>query len=103
MFINVFINRKRPGYDAASYAADSERMMALAQAQPGFVSYRRYSSGDGEDVSISEWESEDAARAWGRHPEHLAAQGRGRSDYYQSYTTYNCADPRISHFDRSDT
>ncbi len=65
MFVNVFINRKRPGFDAASYAADSARMMALAQAQPGFVSYRRYSSDDGEDVSISEWESEDAAQRLG--------------------------------------
>jgi heme-degrading monooxygenase HmoA len=101
VFLNVFINRKRDGHDAAAYAADSERMMALAQAQPGFVSYRHYSAPDGESVSISEWESEAAALAWKRNTDHTAAQGQGRADYYESYTSYSCAAPRVSHFDRS--
>jgi heme-degrading monooxygenase HmoA len=102
LFINVFINRKREDYDAAAYAADAERMVTLAQSQPGFVSYRRYSSGDGEDVSISTWQNEAAALAWGRHPEHRAAQARGRAEFYQSYTMYNCPEASVRQFDRTE-
>jgi len=101
MHITVFRNRKRAGMDAAGYADDSDRLVELASQLKGFLAYRRYTSEDGEAVSIAEWETEEDARAWGRHPEHVAAQGRGRQDYYESYTIYSCTDPRVTHFDRS--
>ena len=102
MFLVVFRNRKRPGMDAEGYADDSARLVDLASRQKGFLAYRRYTSEDGESLSIAEWETEEDARAWGRHPEHMVAQGKGRQDYYQSYTVYSCTDPRISHFDRDE-
>ena len=101
MHLTVFCNRKRAGLDLAAYGADSERMIELAKAQKGFLSYRRYTSDDGESVSIAEWETEADARAWGRHREHAAAQGKGRAEYYESYTVYSCTDPRISSFERN--
>lgn len=103
MHITVFRNRKRADMDTASYAVDTERLVELASRQTGFLAYRRYTSEDGEALSIAEWETEEDARAWGRHSEHLAAQGRGRRDYYESYTIYSCTSPRINHFDRSDS
>lgn len=102
MYLNVFRNRKRPGYDAAAYAADSARMMQLAKAHKGFISYRRYESEDGESVSISEWESAEDARAWWRHPEHAAVQARGRAEYYESYTVYSCDGALRREFVRSE-
>jgi heme-degrading monooxygenase HmoA len=103
MFLVVFRNRKRAGFDALAYAADAERMEALARSQPGFVSFKSYTSQDGEVIALSEWADEASARAWGSHPDHAAVQGRGHSHYYQDYTLFACADPRISHFDRSKT
>ncbi len=100
MFLNVFRNRKRAGIDLEAYGADAARMVAVAQTLPGFVSYQHFHATDGEAVSISEWASVEAAQAWARHPDHLAVQAKGRAEYYESYSSYCCADPRVSHFER---
>ena len=100
MYLVVFRNRKRPDMDAATYAADAERMVELARAQPGFLSFKSYTADDGEVIALSEWADEAAARGWGRHGEHLAVQGKGRNTYYQSYTLYGCDSPRTHHFER---
>jgi heme-degrading monooxygenase HmoA len=102
MFLVVFRNRKRSGIDPAAYDADAARMEQLASEQPGYISFKSYAADDDEVVAISEWQDEASARAWGRHAEHLAVQGRGREVYYQSYTLFACADPRVSQFERND-
>lgn len=102
MFLVVFRIRKRAGYDAAAYGAEAVRMEALARAQPGFLSFKGYTAEDGEVVAISEWADEAAARGWGRHVEHAATQRRGRDAYYQNFTLFACASPRIHRFERSD-
>ena len=101
MYMNVFRSRKRADLDQAAYAADDERMVALAAGQPGFISYKYYVAPDGETVAISIWESEEHARAWGKHPEHAAVQARGHSAYYESYTMFVCLDPAVSNFTRA--
>ncbi|WP_260924748.1 antibiotic biosynthesis monooxygenase family protein [Novosphingobium sp. 9] len=98
MYLNVFRSRKRADYDAAAYTADAARMIELAQAQPGFLAVKSYAAPDGETVTISEWESEAHAQGWGRHPEHALVQGRGRLEYYESYTMFTCAEPRVQRF-----
>ncbi len=100
MYVNVFRSRKRTDMDTAAYAADDERMTALAAAQPGFVSYQYFVAPDGETVAISVWESQDHARAWGAHPEHAAVRARGLAQYYDSYTMYVCLDPAVTSFTR---
>jgi heme-degrading monooxygenase HmoA len=100
MFLVVFRNRKRADVDAAAYAADADRMAQLAAAQPGYIAFKSYAADDGEVVAISEWRDETSARAWGRHEEHWSVQGRGREDYYESYTLFACAEPRVHHFER---
>lgn len=100
MFLVVFRNRKRPDIDQAAYDAEAEAMETLARAQPGYISFKGYRADDGEVIALSEWEDEASARAWGRLAEHRAAQQRGRSDYYQEYTLFACADPRIHRFAR---
>ncbi|MEO6093310.1 MAG: antibiotic biosynthesis monooxygenase [Novosphingobium sp.] len=101
MFLVVFRNRKRAGLDASAYDADAARMEALAFAQPGFLSFKSYTAEDAEVVAISEWASEEAARSWGRNVEHAAVQAKGRGDYYESYTLFACASPRVHRFERT--
>ena len=101
MFLVVFRNRKRAAIDAAAYCADADRMEALAREQPGFLSFKSYTSDDGEVIALSEWESAEAARAWGQQPDHAATQARGRAEYYQDYTLYACDNPRTHAFERN--
>jgi heme-degrading monooxygenase HmoA len=103
MFLVVFRNRKRPDMDEAAYAADAAAMEAMAAAQPGFLSFKSYIADDGEVIALSEWESEDAARGWGRVEEHRGVQARGRAEYYADYTLFACADPRIHRFVSKDS
>lgn len=100
MFLVVFRNRKRPDIDEATYAADSARMEELACQQPGYRSFKSYTADDGEVIAVSEWDSEDAALDWGWQEEHRAAQARGRTDYYASYTLFACDAPRVHVFPR---
>ena len=101
MFLAVFRNRKRTYMDAAAYAADAQRMADLAAVQPGYLAFKSYTAEDGEVIAVSEWADEASARAWGRHVEHGSVQGRGRSEYYESYTLFACSEPRIHHFERA--
>ncbi len=100
MYLTVFRNRKRADMDAAAYAADAERMEQLAAGEPGFISIKSFAADDGEVVTISEWTSHEAARAWGRHPDHAVVQARGRAEYYDSYTLFACVDPDVRKFER---
>ena len=102
MYLVVFRNRKRADMDTAAYGADSDRMLEMAQAQPGFLSFKSYTAEDGEVIALSEWADEASARGWGRQAEHLVVQGKGRDSYYASYTLFACDDPRIHHFEYED-
>jgi heme-degrading monooxygenase HmoA len=102
MFLVVFRNRKRADIDQAAYDAEAGRMEELARQQPGFISFKSYAADDGEVVAISEWEDEEDALAWRLVAEHREAQQRGRTSYYQEYTAFACASPRVHRFTRKD-
>jgi heme-degrading monooxygenase HmoA len=102
MYLVVFRNRKRAGLDAAAYGADAQAMEDLARLQPGFRSFKSYVADDGEVVALSEWDSEDAARAWRAQAAHAQVQRRGREAYYESYSLFAGTPSRIHHFERSD-
>jgi heme-degrading monooxygenase HmoA len=97
----VVIFRSRLRDDAApGYGETADRMLELARAVPGFVSFRHYGAPDGERCSVIEFASDDAVRAWRDHPEHRAAQQRGRSDWYAAYRLQTCEQVRETAFDR---
>lgn len=98
MYVTIFRNRKCTDMDAAAYQADSERMTALAEKMPGFRSIKSFHADDGEVVTITEWDSEAHAKAWGRNPEHAKVQARGRGDYYDWYELFSVSDPAIKTF-----
>ena len=100
MYLVVFRNRKRADMDASAYAADAAAMETLAAAQPGFRSVKSFVADDGEVVTISEWDSEAAAKAWGHHPDHAAVQARGVQGYYEQYTLIGCDQPAVTTFER---
>jgi heme-degrading monooxygenase HmoA len=78
------------------YAKAATRMLELARSMPGFLGVE--SAREEVGVTVSYWESLDAIRAWRDHPEHLAAQARGRADWYRNFTTRVCKVLRESVF-----
>jgi len=82
----IFSSRLRDPVNGYGEAAD--RMLELAEQQPGFLGFETARSDIG--ISVSYWDSEDAIRAWKANVEHLEAQRRGRTDWYESYVVRVC-------------
>ena len=86
--IAVIFRSRRNDADAAGYEAMAERMVALAEQQPGYLGIDSVSDEDGESITVSYWADEDAARAWKRVAEHAEAQRLGRERWYSEYSVY---------------
>ena len=65
------------------YAAIAEAMDELAAEQPGYLGVE--SARENIGITVSYWESPEAARAWKRVSEHSLAQKRGRDEWYREY------------------
>ncbi len=77
----VIFSSQRAGADDG-YAEMAERMVELAQQQPGFLGLESVRGADGFGITVAYWESEEAIRAWRLHAEHTAARERGRAEWY---------------------
>ena len=66
-----------------AYAAMSDRMMELAEKQPGFlgVEHARESLG----ITISYWKDLESIKNWKHHAEHSIAREKGRKEWYHSF------------------
>ena len=99
MIVTVFRSRLMPGV-REEYVALADRMNALAATMPGYISHKGFFADDGERVSIVEFESEGAMRAWRMHPEHREAQRKAHETYYSEYHIQVCEIVRERKFKR---
>ena len=76
-----------PAADQAGYEETLSVVRALAAQQPGFLGIESAGSGRPAEleVTVSYWATEDDARAWKAVAEHVAAQRRGRDQWYDRY------------------
>jgi heme-degrading monooxygenase HmoA len=95
--LTVFRSRLRED-NRAEFEEAAARMDELAQSMPGFVEYKTFTADDGERVSIIVFDSEEHQRGWRQHAEHVAAQKRGRDEFYASYDLSVCKVVRRSRF-----
>jgi len=98
MVIVVFRSRLKAGVDQVALGRLGERMFEIASSMPGYLSYKDFSSSDGENVSVVEFESLETLNEWRNHPEHKAAQERGRQDFFDEYAVQVCTLVRQSKF-----
>ena len=98
MVIIVFRARLRPDVDQQALVQLGQRMYAIASSMPGYVSYKDFAAEDGETVSIVEFASHETLAAWREHPEHRAAQQRGRDEFFSEYNIQICTPVRESRF-----
>jgi heme-degrading monooxygenase HmoA len=90
MIVVFFKTQPRDNIDAGEYQKAAERMYALVSKIPGFLSFKRYSSEDGDALEVARFESEEALEAWRTHPEHVEIQQRGRKEFYDRYWVQVC-------------
>ena len=96
MVVVVFRFRMNPQASIEELGALSERMKALVAEIPGFLSVKDFAAEDGEMVAIAEFESLDSVDTWKNHPEHVAAQKRGRGEFFEDYRLQVCSLVRSS-------
>ena len=65
------------------YAAMSDRMIEMAEKQPGFlgVEHARESLG----ITVSYWRDLESIKNWKHHAEHSIARQKGREEWYRSF------------------
>lgn len=97
MVLTVFRTRLRP--EALQvYLQWAARISELAKRMPGYISHKGFVAEDGERVTIVEFESEEAQRAWRMHPEHIEAQKKGRKEFYSEFRLQICSVQRETTF-----
>jgi heme-degrading monooxygenase HmoA len=67
------------------YEITADRMVALAQQQPGFLGVEAVSGDDGIGITVSYWTDRDAITQWRGHAEHMVSQAMGRQEFYDWY------------------
>src|ERR1700740_2617503 len=86
----VVFTLQRTDSGDTGYGEMAEKMAALAAQQPGFLGVESVRDTDGVGITVSYWESLDAIRNWKRDEEHLVAQAKGKSVWYQQYRLRIC-------------
>jgi heme-degrading monooxygenase HmoA len=65
------------------YGEMAEKMVELAQTQPGFLGAE--SARQALGITVSYWQDLAAIKNWKAHSEHLLAQQMGREMWYQAF------------------
>ncbi len=101
MIVTVFRSRLRPDV-REDYVAAVARMVELAAGMPGYISHKGFFADDGERVTIVEFASAEAQRAWRMHPEHREVQRRAKEIFYEEYSLQVCEVVRETRFRRTE-
>ena len=80
------------------YDDTSERMLALAERQPGFLGVE--SAREGVGITVSYWKDLASIKSWKANTEHLVAQQNGRKEWYARYKTRIAKVERDYSFDK---
>lgn len=70
------------------YAETSEKMIAMAAEQPGFLGVE--SAREDVGITVSYWADLESIKAWKAVAEHRQAQSMGRQKWYAAFKTRIC-------------
>ncbi len=79
----VIFTSKRTNLEEG-YAEMADKMVALAQQQPGFLGVESARNEIG--ITVSYWKHLEAIKNWKQNLDHLDAQRLGRAKWYEFYT-----------------
>ncbi|KIL26299.1 hypothetical protein B4133_2875 [Bacillus altitudinis] len=86
----VIFTSKRTNVEQKEYAAAAQRMEQLAKDLDGFLGIESVRDEHGVGITVSYWDSLAAIKEWKEHTAHQRVQKKGKSDWYESYTTRIC-------------
>ena len=78
------------------YADMAIKMENLAKSQPGFLGVE--SAKEVIGITVSYWKNLESIAKWREHTEHMLAQTKGKSEWYQKYSVRICKVEREYHF-----
>lgn len=81
----VIFSSLRSAGDAEAYEEASERRLALARKQPGFLGAQSARGADRFGLTDSYWRDEAAIPAWREHAEHAQVRRYGRTAWYDHF------------------
>ena len=84
-YFAVIFTAQRTMSDENMYQITADRMVTLAQQQPGFLGVESVRGDDGIGITVSYWQDRESIRNWRVNVEHLAAQKMGRLEFYDWY------------------
>ena|ERR1017187_2980382 len=79
----IFTSQRTAG--DRGYGVTASRMVELAQEIPGYLGIESARDPEGLGITVSYWSSPEAIAEWRCQIEHLSAQHRGKSEWYQRY------------------
>jgi heme-degrading monooxygenase HmoA len=82
----IFTSERTPVDEG--YTSMSDRMVALAKVQEGFLGLESARNEIG--ITVSYWKDLESIRKWKMNVEHLEAQTSGRRKWYQHYKVRIC-------------
>lgn len=94
-FAAIFVSQLHTKTDG--YAEMADRMLKLAEQQPGFLGVDSVRNNAGAGITISYWRSTADIERWKNDADHRIAQKMGREKWYQSYTLRVCKVERERH------
>ncbi len=88
-YLAVIFTSQRTESDQG-YGAMAERMVELAQVQPGFLGVESARDGEGFGLTGSYWRDEASISAWKANAEHAVAQRLGWDQWYAAFHLRVC-------------
>ena len=85
VYYAVIFTTQRTDAEMAMYGLTSERMIELAQQQPGFLGLEAVREENGLGITVSYWHDRKSIAAWWENTEHRVAQTLGRKEFYSWY------------------
>lgn len=80
----IFVNQRTPD-DHEGYGQMAERMVELAQQQPGYLGMESVRETSGKGITVSYWRDEEAIAQWKNNIEHIEARKLGKKIWYEDY------------------
>lgn len=84
----IFTSTRTPG--DAGYESMSNKMVSLAQAQPGFLGIESAREENAIGITVSYWKDLESISNWKKNAEHREAQSLGKEKWYENFKVRIC-------------
>ncbi|MEO2017333.1 MAG: antibiotic biosynthesis monooxygenase [Fuerstiella sp.] len=86
----VIFTSQKSADEASDYQEMANRMTELAAQQDGFLGVESVRDEYGTGMTVSYWRDRESIQHWREVTEHMVAQKKGRSQWYQRYHVRIC-------------